>query len=342
MKIGIIFGGNSNEHEVSIVSATSILKNVNKDKYDIYPIYLDKENKFYEVKDKIDRVYEIGEYPKNLVLISDVVSYLKKLDKVMPIIHGAFGEDGSIQGFLELIGVPYVGCGVLSSAVCMDKVYTKRLLKKAAINVTADLLIKLIDNEYYYIEEDYDIKKVSISDIDNLINSKLKYPVFVKPCNSGSSVGVTKVMNTSELDNALKEAFLVDNKVLIEECVFGRELECAILKGKSTNVGEIKANGVFYSYDSKYKDAKSYTVIPALIDKSIIKEIMNTSERAFQVVDGNDLARVDFFVEDKTNKVILNEINTMPGWTEISMYPKLVMSTGISYEELIDILLKKD
>ncbi len=342
MKVGIIFGGKSNEHEVSIVSATSVLKNINREKYDIYPIYLDKENRFYEVKDVINSVYKIGEYPKNIVEISDIVSYLKKMDKVMPMIHGAYGEDGSIQGFLELIGVPYVGCGVLSSAICMDKVYTKRLLKKASINVATDLLIKLIGTEYYYIEDDYSIRKVDISDIDSLINYKLKYPIFVKPCNSGSSVGVTKVMNVNELENALKVAFLVDTKVLIEECVFGREVECAILKGKATTVGEVKANGVFYSYDSKYKDSKSYTVIPAELDKDIIKQIINISERAFRVVDGNDLARIDFFIEDKTDKIILNEINTMPGWTEISMYPKLVMSTGISYEELIDILLKKD
>ena len=338
IKVGIIFGGKSNEHEVSIVSATSVLKNINKDKYKVYPIYLDKENNFYEFKDGIKEVYKLGEYPKKLKKIKNIVSYLKKLDKVMPLIHGTYGEDGSIQGFLELINVSYVGCKVLSSAICMDKFYTKYLLRNIGINVSKDLLIKLIDNEYYYLNQNYNIDKVNISDIDNLIKTKLKYPVFIKPCNSGSSVGVIKVKDVLGLETALKEAFAIDKKVLIEEFIKGKELECAILKGKAMNVGEVKANGAFYSYESKYEDAKSYTIIPAKTDDDIKNQIMRISEKAFDVINGACLARVDFFVEDTTNKIILNEINTMPGWTEISMYPKLVMSAGIGFEELIDIL----
>ncbi len=340
MRIGIIFGGNSNEHEVSIVSATSVIKNINKEKYEIYPIYLDKENKFYEVKDEIKEIYEIGRYPKNLIEISNIIEYLQKLDKILPILHGAYGEDGKIQGFLDLIGIPYIGCNVLTSSICMDKSFTKRLLKEANINVTKDILLKKENNKYYYLDSDYNIKEVTIEEINNLITKKLNYPIFIKPCNSGSSVGTNKVDNYKYLEKALNEAFKVDNKILIEECIIGKELECAILNGKATNVGEVKANGEFYTYDSKYKDSKSYTVIPAEIDENIKQEIMNISERAFRVIDGKDLSRIDFFLEDKTNKIILNEINTMPGWTEISMYPKLVMSTGITYEELIEELLK--
>ena len=338
MKVGILFGGKSNEHEVSIVSATSIIKNINKEKYDVYPIYLDKNNDFYEVNDEITDIYKLGEYPKSINIIDNVIDYLKKLDKVMPIIHGAYGEDGSIQGFLELIGIPYVGCNTLSSAICMDKAITKRLLKSAGINVSKDILLKEIDNKYY-LDIDGKINKVNVNDINNLIKKELQYPVFIKPCNSGSSVGITKVSDNSCLDTALKEAFEVDKKVLIEECIQGKELECAILKGKAINVGEIKASGVFYSYESKYEDDKSYTIIPAKIDEDIKKDIMQISEKAFLLVDAKDLARIDFFLEEKTNRIILNEINTMPGWTEISMYPKLVMTNDISYEQLIDILL---
>lgn len=341
MKVGILFGGNSNEHEVSIVSATSVIKNINKDKYKVYPIYLDKDNNFYEVKGNIIEIFKLGEYPKSIKSISNITKYLKKLDIVMPVMHGAYGEDGSIQGFLRMLDIPFVGCDVLASSVCMDKFYTKYLLKNAGINVTKDILIKIIDNKYFYQDNNFDVSLVDLDGIDTLIEKELKYPVFVKPCNSGSSVGVTKVDNKSNLLSALKEAFKVDNKVLIEECIFGRELECAILNGKATNVGEVKANGSFYTYESKYEDKKSYTVIPAELDKEIKNRIMYLSEKAFNVIDGHNLARIDFFLEDKTNKIILNEINTMPGWTEISMYPKLVESTGISYEELLDILLSK-
>ena len=340
MKLAVLFGTSSFESDVSVVSASSIIKNLDN-KYSITPIYIDKNNDWYLVKDKIKSIYSLGELPTKLKKINNLPKLLKEFDLVLPIIHGNYGEDGAIQGFLRMLDVPFIGCDILSSSVCYDKFYTKYILRNGGINVTPDITIKMIDNKYLYLDDSYNYVETNIEDIDKLIIEKLSYPVFIKPCKCGSSIGVTKIDNKDTLNSSLKVAFKYDNKVLIEKEIIGRELECAVLKGKSMEVGEVLAHGDFYTFDSKYTDKESKTVIPADIVENIKKEIMATSEKAFSLVDGKDLARIDFFLETDTNKIILNEINTMPGWTEISMYPKLVEAVGITYQELIEILINK-
>lgn len=338
MKLGVIFGSKSTEHDVSVVSASYIIKNLNKKKYDIYPIYIDKNNDWYEVLDT-PKIYKIGEVPGDIKTINNVLKYLKGMDVIIPAMHGLYGEDGAIQGFLKIVGVPCVGCNILASSVCMDKVYTKILLKNAGINVTPDLYIRYENNKFYYVNQNFDLVDVTVLDIDKLILKNLNYPVYVKPSNSGSSVGISKASNKDELNVALYEAKKYDEKILIEKAIDAREIECAVLNDLVSIPGEVLSATEFYSYDSKYKNSKSKTVIPALISDDMVQDIQDVAKRAFRAVDAKGMARIDFFIDKKTNEIYLNEINTIPGFTEISMYPKLIENMGISYTELLDKLI---
>lgn len=338
MKLGVIFGSKSTEHDVSVVSASYIIKNLNKKKYDIYPIYIDKNNDWYEVLDT-PKIYKIGEVPGDIKAINNVLKYLKGMDVIIPAMHGLYGEDGAIQGFLKIVGVPCVGCNILASSVCMDKVYTKILLKNAGINVTPDLYIRYENNKFYYVNQNFDLVDVTVLDIDKLILKNLSYPVYVKPSNSGSSVGISKASNKDELNVALYEAKKYDEKILIEKAIDAREIECAVLNDLVSIPGEVLSATEFYSYDSKYKNSKSKTVIPALISDDMVQDIQDVAKRAFRAVDAKGMARIDFFIDKKTNEIYLNEINTIPGFTEISMYPKLIENMGISYTELLDKLI---
>ena len=342
MKLGIIFGSKSTEHEVSVVSGSSVIKNLNKKKYDIYPIYIDKENEWYEVLDdpKKQDVYKIGELPTNIKSINNVFKYLQNMDCIIPVMHGAYGEDGAIQGLLKMLDIPYVGCGILSSSVCMDKVITKKILERAGILVTPDIYIEYDGIDFFYVLDDYSTQKVTVVDIDNLIKKEFGYPVYVKPANSGSSIGISKASNADELNVALYEAKKYDKKILIEKAIVAREIECAVLDDLVSVPGEILSATEFYSFDAKYKNSKSKTVIPAEISEEITNDIRSIAKRAFKAIDGKGLARIDFFVEKDTNKIYLNEINTMPGFTEISMYPKMIENMGISYSELLDKLIE--
>mgnify|MGYP001851827316 FL=1 len=324
IKVAVIYGGMSTEHDVSMVSAQNVIENLNAGKYDIYKIEIAKN----------------GEWLNNGKKIKNVVEILQKMDVVFPVLHGLYGEDGTIQGMLEMLKVPYVGCKVLASSVCMDKVYTKYILKNAKINQAKFVYIK---NENTYVDDDLEEMDLQNDEIIDVVNKKLGSPVFVKPSNSGSSVGVTKANNGEELVRAIQTASQYDKKILIEEAIVGKEVECAVLGNdevKASTVGEIISAEDFYTYDAKYNNSESKTVIPALIPEKIIEEIRRCAIKAFKAVDGSGLARVDFFVEKDTNKVFLNEINTMPGFTEISMYPKLWEASGISYSELLDELIK--
>ena len=338
MKLGVIFGSKSTEHDVSVVSASYIIKNLNKKKYDIYPIYIDKNNDWYEVLDT-PKIYKIGEVPGDIKAINNVLKYLKGMDVIIPAMHGLYGEDGAIQGFLKIVGVPCVGCNILASSVCMDKVYTKILLKNASINVTPDLYIRYENNKFYYVNQNFDLVDVTVLDIDKLILKNLSYPVYVKPSNSGSSVGISKASNKDDLNVALYEAKKYDEKILIEKAIDAREIECAVLNDLVSIPGEVLSATEFYSYDSKYKNSKSKTVIPALISDDMVQDIQDVAKRAFRAVDAKGMARIDFFIDKKTNEIYLNEINTIPGFTEISMYPKLIENMGISYTELLDKLI---
>ena len=338
MKLGVLFGGTSSEHEVSVASACSVVESLNNDKYKIYPVYINKSGDWYHVLEDMPKK-TFGWLPKRKKRIKNVFKFLKSMNCVIPVIHGKNGEDGAIQGMMQMLNIPYVGCGILTSSICIDKVFTKYVLKHAGINVAPDLYIKCDNNKFYLVSDSFDYKELSVLEIDKLIQNKLNYPVFVKPARMGSSVGVCKVSDLNELIDALYNAKNLDDKILIEKAINGRELECAILGNTASALGEIKSADVFYSYDAKYKNEESKTVIPADIDQNIMDSIRDIALRASRVVGIDTISRIDFFLEDNTNKIYLNEINTLPGFTDISMYPKLIEYGGISYTELLDRLI---
>ena len=327
IKLGVIYGGISTEHDVSEMSAKSVIENLDKEKYEIHEIYINKYGKWFENNDgKKEEIYNL-------------VWTLKDLDVVFPVLHGLGGEDGTIQGMLEMLKIPYVGCGVLASSVGMDKVYTKIIFEKAGIPEAPYIYIKKNEDRYVIINENFEEEEFNIEKITD----KLKFPMFVKPSNSGSSVGVKKATNNGELKMAIENAAQYDIKILVEQGIDGKEVECAILDGKeilASTVGEIMSAEEFYSFDAKYNIPESKTVIPANIEESQIEEIRKLAVRAFKAIDGKGLARVDFFVDKDTNKIYINEINTMPGFTKISMYPKLFEAVGISYSDLLDKLIQ--
>lgn len=327
IRLGVIYGGISTEHDVSEMSAKSVIDNLDKEKYEIHEIYINQYGKWFEVKNgQKEEIYNL-------------IWTLKELDVVFPVLHGLGGEDGTIQGMLEMLKVPYVGCGVLASSVGMDKVYTKIVFEKAGIEQAPYIYVKRKKDEFVIIDENFNEEEMKLEKII----SKLKFPMFVKPSNSGSSVGVKKANNKEELRMAIQNAAQYDTKILIEQGIDGKEVECAILDGKevlASTVGEIMSAEEFYSFDAKYNIPESKTIIPANITEEQIEEIRKLAVRAFNSIDGKGLSRVDFFVEKETNKLYINEINTMPGFTKISMYPKLFETVGISYSELLDRLVQ--
>ena len=331
IKLGVIFGGMSTENEVSVKSANSVINNLDKNKYEIFSIYIDKKGEWFEYN--------------NNKPIENIISYLKNMDVIFPVLHGLYGEDGTIQGMLELIKVPYVGCGIIASSTGMDKTYTKIIFEKANINQAKHIYIKDYDDDKVtLVEKDLEEKKITIDESIKKINENLKFPLFIKPSRSGSSVGVNKAENNEELKKYIIEAFKFDSKVLIEQGIKGKEVECAVLGNsrigvEASRVGEILSAEDFYTFDAKYENQNSRTVIPASITDEQQDEIRKLASKAFRAIDGNGLSRVDFFVEEETGKVYLNEINTMPGFTNISMYPKLMEDFGYSYSSLLDKLI---
>ena len=342
IKLGVIFGGMSTENEVSVVSAKNILENLNNVKYEIYPIYIDKDGMWYEYTGKYVDL-KMNKTPEKTKKINNPMEYIQRLDAIFPVLHGLYGEDGTIQGIFELLKKPYVGCKVLASSVGMDKVYTKIILEKAGINQTKSRYIRKFKDIYIYVKDDFDEEILQLDEACKKLQEEIKYPMFIKPSNSGSSVGVNKAENIEELKQAIKKAEIYDNKILVEQGIEGKEVECAVLGNEEViagEVGEIIAADEFYSYDAKYNNRESKTIIPANISKEKKEEIKKIAIKAFKAIDGKGLSRVDFFVENKTGKIYLNEINTMPGFTQISMYPKLMEAYGIQYSELLDRIIK--
>lgn len=323
IKLGLIYGGVSTEHEVSISSYESIIKNIDKDKYEITSFYISKDGTWFTDGKRTKEVF----------------NSLKEMDCVFPILHGKNGEDGSIAGMLEIIGVSYVGCKTLSSAICMDKVITKKLLEKANISVAKYMFIKKLNDNFYWVQDNYDYVLLDKEILDLSVNTLLNYPVVVKPSRSGSSVGVSVANDYLELENAINEASIYDEKILIEEFIDGKEFEVAVLGNNDltvSNIGNIIPDEIVYSYNSKYK-GNSKTVVLNTIEENLESKIKNIVLTTYKVLDCSGLARVDLFLIG--NEVLVNEVNTMPGFTSISMYPKLMESINISYTDLIDRLI---
>lgn len=338
-KLGVVFGGMSTENKASCISGASVIKNLNKEKYEIFPIFIDENGKWFKVNLPSDGQIKIEE--KQPIL--NVFEYIKQMDVIFPVLHGLYGEDGTIQGLFELLKIPYVGCGVLASSVGMDKVYTKVIFDKAGINQTKYVYVRKYGDKYIYVDDNFNEKIMNLYEVSKVIKEKLKFPMFIKPSNSGSSVGISKASNEKELEDAIVEASKYDKKILIEEGIDGREVECAVLGNEdviSSCVGEIRAADEFYSYDAKYKNQESKTLIPADILDEKSNEIRMLAVKAFKAIDGKGLSRVDFFIENGSGKVYINEINTLPGFTNISMYPKLFEQVGIKYSDLLDKIIE--
>lgn len=336
MKLLLIIGGKSTENEISRMSALNILKNI-PDNYMVSTIGISKEGIWYKLASEN---YTSDNWLDGAEEIDNIFKYIKEFDVVFPILHGKYGEDGTIQGMLEMIDVPYVGMKVLGSSVALDKVATKMLLKGFNINMVPYLYVrKKNDNSLVLIDEDMKENSNILDEVDK----KLGYPVFVKAANLGSSVGCYKVENKSELIDKINMASIYDNKILIEKAINARELECAVLGNDNvivSTVGEVLASGEYYTYDSKYNDKNSKVKIPADINIENVKLIQDMAVKIFKILDGKGLSRCDFFLDKDTNEIYFNEINTMPGFTDISMYPMLMENMGISGKDLIEKLIK--
>jgi D-alanine-D-alanine ligase len=345
MKVAILFGGKSTEHEVSLQSAKNVIEAIDKEKYDITLIGIDKKGEWYlceqgdyllnehnpkDIKLKhtgIPVVFFQGKSSEQLMCFANEI-YTKHIDVIFPILHGACGEDGTVQGLLKLVNIPFVGPSILGSAIGMDKDVAKRLLRDAEIPVAKWLTFQSWEQDKIEFEA---------------IVEELQLPIFVKPANLGSSVGINKVKNKEQFVAAIKEAFTFDNKILIEEFIEGKEMECAVLgneKPIASAIGAVIPRQEFYSYEAKYIDEKGATFeIPGQVSNRVSTMLQTIAVKAFQVLCCEGMSRVDFFLT-KENRIVLNEINTIPGFTKISMYPKLWEVSGIPYRELIDRLIQ--
>ena len=337
-KLLIVCGGQSSEHIVSRMSCTSVLKNIHKDLYEITLCGIDKDGTWY-ILDQSQEDLALNSWLEGSSKVEDIFTFLKAHDVVFPVLHGLYGEDGTIQGLFELAGVPYVGCRVMGSSVSMDKIYTKKILDTANIPQVKSLYVKKrYDDTLVVVDKEFN----ETTDILNVVRRELGFPVFIKASRSGSSVGCYRCNKEEDLMDKLNEAGKYDRHIVVEECIDCIELETAVLGNDDpvvSRVGQIMPHGEFYTFESKYEDAESKTCIPALVDEAIQKEIQKLALRVFKAVDGHGLSRVDFFLDRKTNKIYLNEINTLPGFTKISMYPQLMGDFGISYSDLIDRLI---
>lgn len=342
LRVAILFGGKSAEHEISILSAKNIVEAMNQRKYEPVLIGIDKKGRWFLDKNaRLLRGQKFGEVqldgePLGVIPGANgapFASFTRRgvvgaVDVVFPVLHGPFGEDGTVQGLLKLAHVPFVGAGVLGSAVGMDKDVMKRLLRDAGIPI-AD----------FFAFERRALGKINF----NRIRRSLGLPLFIKPANLGSSVGISKVNNRKQFDRAIREAFWFDGKILIEEFIRGREIECAVLGNQdpiASLPGEVISHHEFYSYEAKYIDQRGAALaVPAKLPARVIRKIRELSCRTFQLLDCHGMARVDFFVS-RNGKVFVNEINTIPGFTKISMYPKMWEASGVSYPKLIDKLIQ--
>jgi D-alanine-D-alanine ligase len=344
INIGVIFGGRSGEHEVSLMSARSVLSVLDPAKYNIFEIGITHEGAWFTGQDVLTAFEKnslkglkpavlLPEPQQNGTLYTvagSVLAAVAKLDVIFPVLHGTFGEDGTLQGMLELADVAYIGAGVLGAAVGMDKILFKDVMVANHIPVVASVTATRTEIQ------------IAVDAVIARIEKKLTYPIFVKPANLGSSVGITKCRTRSDLLEGLMEAAQYDRRVLIEHGVNGREIEVSVLGNESPRAsvaGEIRPSDDFYSYDAKYINEGSELLIPAPIDAETMQKVQEYAVRAYSAIDCAGMARVDFLLDRDTNELFLNEVNTIPGFTKISMYPKLWAASGIAYPELVQQLI---
>ncbi len=344
LKVAVLFGGVSSEHEISLLSAYSVLTNIPVDKYDVFCVGITKKGRWMYYPGEYEYI-KTGEWEQNpdcstailspdafhkgFIVMGKDENYVRKVDVIFPVLHGANGEDGSVQGLCQLSGLPCVGCDMTSSAVCMDKSLTHTMLDAAGIKTAKYLALR----------------RDRLGDIDGAcdeIETKLGYPVYVKPACAGSSVGVSRAADREALRNGLKVAFAHGGKVVVEREIVGKEVECAVL-GNGTDLiasvpGQITPAVEFYDYDAKYKLGTSVLDIPAKISSEQMDRLREIAKRAYTSCGCSGFSRVDFFVTE--DDIILNEINTIPGFTDISMYPKLMSNMGITYSALLDRLIQ--
>jgi len=342
--VGILCGGRSGEHEVSLLSAKSVISAIDREKYEAQIIGIGKDGRWNLMNEKSflknqddpskiglsDNGEEIFISPTPNNSIFHTKDKAIHIDVIFPVLHGTYGEDGTLQGMLDMISIPYVGADYLGSAVAMDKDVAKRLLKQAGLPTPDFLVFNREDTQ-------------NIEDILDTIEKTITYPLFVKPANLGSSVGIEKVKDQTELKTALNEAWLYDIKVIVEKGLDAREIECSLLGNYevlASELGEIIPNHDFYSYEAKYLDPNGANLVVGVeIDPKIKKNIQDLAIKAYKTLGCEGMARADFFVENGTNNIYINELNTIPGFTKISMYPKLWEKSGIEYSELIDKLI---
>lgn len=341
--IAVIFGGCSSEHDVSLQSAYSIISHINLQNYELVLIGITKEGKWYLYQGDIQRIAD-GSWHLDEACISAVISpdkedggliftkdakkQLIKLDAALPVLHGRFGEDGTIQGLLELAGIPVIGCGTMSSAICMDKDMSHRLVESAGIRVPKSLVL---DGR----------GKVGQAAV---WAEKTGYPIYVKPAAEGSSIGISKVYDEAQLAGALEAAFAYDTKVILEENIEGFEVGCAVLGKEKLLLGtvdEIETPGGFFDFEEKYTQEKSHIYVPARISSQKALEIQKAAERIFRALGCKGFARVDLFLTPK-EELVFNEVNTIPGFTTHSRYPNMLKATGLSYEEIVEKLLQTE
>ncbi len=348
IRVGLVFGGRSGEHEVSLASARSVMANLDSNIYEVIPIGITKSGTWLlgdEPTHALVQGTQTAEEHTTAVTLTGDPTMRRliplqgneplqgngALDVIFPVLHGTYGEDGTLQGLLEMANVPYVGCGVLGAALGMDKEKMKMVFSAVGL-----------PNVEYFVCRRNEWER-SPETVMNVVEQSLGYPCFVKPVNLGSSVGINKAHDRSELEHAIEVAATYDRKIIIERGINCRELECAVLGNDEpivSVVGEVIASGEFYDYNAKYIDGKSQVIIPADLSQAITEEIRRQAIKAFLALDLSGLARVDFFLERETNKVYINEVNTLPGFTEISMYPKLWAASGLPYAQLLDRLIE--
>jgi len=343
IRVGVLFGGRSGEHEVSLASAASVIRALDPEKYEAVPIGISKDGRWLvgtSAQKMLPEVLKSGErvvLPPDpgaaaLVPLSNITGQPRvSVDVVFPVLHGTFGEDGTVQGLLELAGLPYAGAGVLGSAVGMDKDLQKRLFAQEGLPIVPFLAVR---------RSEWEKDRAGIT---KLIAKKLRFPIFVKPATLGSSVGMTRVASAKEIGPAIDIAAEFALKIVVERGITGREIEVSVLGNDDVRAsvpGEIVPHREFYDYTAKYLEEGTRLIIPAKLTKKQVATFQDYAVRAFRAIDGTGMARCDFFLEKRTNKIYVNELNTIPGFTSISMYPKMWEASGLSYTQLIDRLIE--